>query len=509
MLLETGDPDRALLRYRAAIALAPSSSIAHNNSGNAYRELARFDEALQAYRHALALDASNVEAHNNLGNMLKDRGDAQAAMAAFRRALDLAPNRPDIWSNMLLAMNGWDGASANAIAAEHRRYGAHFSRLLRPGAPVFPAKPGEGRLRIGYVSSDFRRHAVAAFLLPLVDSHDRQRFSVTCYDNGLQSDDVTERIRASVDRYRNIVGVSDRAVADLVHNDGIDILVDLNGHTARNRLPLFFLRPARVQVTWLGYLCTTGMNEIDYRLCDAYSDPRGTTEDLHTETLWRLPDTLWCYRPHAEAPTIGPSPFARNGCITFACLNNPAKVSPSALAAWAHILNRVAASRLLLMTASHPDRREDIARFFESHGVGRDRIEQIGRLSLGDYLSVYERVDVALDSFPYSGGTTSCDALWMGVPVVTLAGDRAFARSGVTVLNNVGVPEWIADTVEAYVQIATGLAENRDDLVRWRQDLRPRMKASRLLDGARFARDVEAAFQAMAAKATAGESGPG
>jgi predicted O-linked N-acetylglucosamine transferase (SPINDLY family) len=229
------------------------------------------------------------------------------------------------------------------------------------------------------------------------------------------------------------------------------------------------------------------------------------TEDLHTETLWRLPSTVWCYRPHAEAPAVGPAPCVDNRHVTFACLNNPAKVSPSALSAWAQILSRVPSSRLLLMTASHRDRVEEIRGFFARRGVDADRIEQMGRLSLPDYLATYQRADIALDSFPYSGGTTTCDALWMGVPVIALAGDRAFARSGVSVLNNLGVPQWIAATVDDYVRLASSLAEDPAGLARWRQALRPRMQSSRLVDAASFARDIETAFRAMVSRA--GEAG--
>jgi len=504
MMLETGDPQAALERYQAALDIAPGSAVACNNSGNAYRELGRLDDALQAYRRALVLDPDNVEAHNNIGNMLKDRGDAAAAISAFQRALELAPNRPDIWSNLLLAMNGWDRASAVEIAAEHRRFGEHFAGLLAAvSAPSMPsprsASGADRRLHIGYVSSDFRRHAVAAFLLPLLRSHDRQRFRISCYDNGLQPDDVTELMRAQVDEFRTVVGVSDRALADLVGADGVDVLVDLNGHTARNRLPLFFLRPAAVQVTWLGYLCTTGIEAIDYRLTDGYADPPGTTEALYTETLWRLPETLWCYTAHSVAPPLQAPPHYTTGHVTFACLNNPAKVSPLALSTWAAILAAVPDSRLLLMTGSHADRMNEVSAFFEARGIARDRVEQNARLSLPAYLQMYQRADIALDSFPYSGGTTTCDALWMGLPVVTLAGDRAFARSGVSVLGNVGVPQWIASSPADYVRIATNLATDSKGLAPWRQNLRSRMQHSPLMDETRFARDIEAAFTAMVA----------
>ncbi len=300
-LLDAGDAERALPHYQKALALQPESASVHNNLGNLYRELRRTTEAIAAYRRAIECDPQHAWAHANLGNMLKDLGDTDGAVAAFRRSLAIAPNRPEVWSNLLFTLNCSDNVSAEAIATEHRAFGAHFARLIPPLAPRAD-RAHTGRLRIGYVSSDFRKHAVATFFLPLLEAHDRMRFEVFCYYNQLRGDDVTEQIRASAEHFLPVSGTPDRQLAERIRQDGIDILIDLNGHSADNRLPLFFLQPAPVQATWLGYLGGTGVPGIDWRLTDDHADPPNAGDAPGMERAWRLPRTMWCYRPYAEAP---------------------------------------------------------------------------------------------------------------------------------------------------------------------------------------------------------------
>jgi len=488
--------------------LAPLSAEVHITLGNLYRRRYRHEDALAAYRRAVELDAGIAQAHNNLGALLAELGDGDGAIVAFRQALALAPDRPSTWSNLLLALSWSDRLPAAEIAAEHRAYGRHFGTRIRALAPI-ALRPLPGRrLKIGYVSSDFRGHAVAVFMQPLLAHHDRQRFEIYGFYNFTADDEATAHIRTLVEHFVPVAGLSDGELAERIRKEGIDILVDLNGHTAHNRLPLFLLKPAPIQVTWLGYLATTGLPTMDYRLTDARADPPGRTEALHTETLWRLPDSLWCYEPYRFAPEVAPLPALRNGHVTFASLNNPAKVSATILGLWACILQAVPEARLLLIRSALDGRTAELERFFAGRGVDPRRVNFLAWRSTADYLALYNGVDVALDTWPCAGGTTTCDALWMGVSPVTLAGERSFSRSGASMLATVGMPQLVAETGDEYVARATALAQDLPRLATMRGTLRERVRASPLVDAARFAAAVEQAYVAMAERAVAGGEQP-
>jgi predicted O-linked N-acetylglucosamine transferase (SPINDLY family) len=499
-LLDAGDHDAALACYRQALALAPRAAAAHNNLGNLYREMRRPTEAIAAYRAALALDPKHAWAHANLGNMLRDLGDADAAIAQFRASITLAPNRAEVWSNLLLTLNGSDRATPAGIAAEHRAFGAHFARLLPPLPPRAESAVPSTRLRVGYVSADFRRHAVATFFEPLLDAHDRSRFEIFCYYNQPRGDDLTERIRQRAEHFLPVSGLNDRQLAERIRHDGIDMLIDLTGHTAGNRLPTFFLKPAPVQLTWLGYLGGTGVPTMDHRITDCYATPDTAVDAPGLEPPWRLPRTQWCYRPYPEAPEVGPLPATRTGYITFACLNSPGKSSPATLAAWGAILRAVPGSRLILLASPDAARSDALRNHFVQNGIDAERIELVARMPVADYLALYNRADIGLDTFPFTGGTTTCDAAWMGVPVVTLPADRPFASSGATILSNLQLPELIATTTDDYVNAAVALAANVLRLAQLRAGLRDRMRASPLGDAAGFARDFEEALTAIWAR---------
>lgn len=508
-LLDAGDHDAALACYRKAIALDPRAASAHNNLGNLYREMRRPTEAIAAYRAALALDPRHARAHANLGNMLRELGDAEAAVAEFRASLSLAPDRPEVWSNLLLTMNGSDRATTGEIAAEHRAFGAHFARLLPPLPPRTEPAVRASRLRVGYVSADLRKHAVATFFEPLLDAHDRARVEVFCYYNQPRGDEVTERIRARAEHFLPVAGVSDRQLAERIRADGIDVLVDLTGHTADNRLPLFFLKPAPVQCTWLGYLGGTGVPTIDWRITDAWATPEDAQNPPGIEPPWRLPRTQWCYRPYAQSPEVGPLPASGAGHVTFACLNGPGKSSPATLAAWSAILRAVPASRLILLASPDAGRVDALRRHFAQDGIDAARIELVARMPLADYLALYHRADIGLDTFPYTGGTTTCDAAWMGVPVITLPADRPFAGSGATILANLDLRDLVATTPQDYVARAVALATDHARLAQLRSGLRERMRASPLTDATGFARDFEAALHAMFERTVGGRSAGG
>jgi protein O-GlcNAc transferase len=497
------DAQRHLERARE---LAPLSAEVHVTLGNLYRRQHRDDEAIAAYAQAIELNPGMAQAHNNLGILLAELGDGEGAAVALRQALALAPDRASTWSNLLLTTSWSDRLSAAEFAAEHRAYGDYFAARIRPMARARLRARAGRRLKIGYVSSDFRAHAVAVFLRPLLAHHDRTRFEIYAFYNFTAEDEVTAQIRTLVDHFVPIAGRSDTDVADSIRKEGIDILVDLNGHTSHNRLPLFLLQPAPIQVTWLGYLATTGLPTMDYRVTDGRADPLGATDALHTETLWRLPDTLWCYAPHAAAPPAGPLPALANGYLTLASLANPAKVSQTILDVWVRIIQAIPGARLMLIRSALEQPMVRRQAFFSSRGIDPRRIELVPRLSTADYLALYNRVDVALDTWPCAGGTTTCDALWMGVPVVTLAGERSFSRTGASVLSTVGLSEFVTEEREAYVQCATDLARDLSRLAALRATLRDRVLASPLVDARRFAAALEAAYVAMADRAAASAS---
>ena len=502
-LLDEGDIASAAAEIDAVLAAEPSSAIAYNSLGNLRARQRQFDAAIAAYSRAIELDPRLSQAHGNLGMLQFGVADNDAAIASFRRAVALAPDRPANWSALLFALSVSDRATARGIAVEHRAFGERFAARIAPLPAVVPASRAGRRLRIGYVSSDWRRHAVAVFAESLLAAHDRDRFEIFCYQNYAGGDEVTARFAALADHFVPIASMPDAEAARRIRDDAIDILVDLNGHTAHNRLPLFFLKPAPVQATWLGYLGSTGVPTIAYRLTDLYTDPPAQSEAAGAEALWRLPLTQWCYRPHVEAPDVGPLPASTAGGITFVCMNHPIKTSRTALALWARILAAVPTSRLILLATPYDGQRARVLAFFAGEGIAGERIEQVGEAPIATYLARYLRADIALDSLPCVGGTTTCDALWMGVPVVTMVGDRPFSRSGASLLRNADLTELITRTPNEYVRAAVDLATDRVRLATLRAGLRDRLRASPLLDTAGFARAVEDAFDAMWERAVA------
>ena len=537
VLKTQGNFEATVASYRKAIALKPNYPEAHNNLGNALKDQGRLKEAVASYRKATALKPNYAEAHYNLGNALasKDQGKFEAAVASYQKAIALKPNyadahnklgialraqgkfeaavtssqkaialkpdHPQAHSNLLLCMNYDRRFTAQDIFAESRRWNeVHASpRAARERAHANKRDP-DRRLRVGYVSPDFREHPASYFFEPLTRAHDRRSFEVFCYAEVAEPDDKTARFLGLADGWRSTVGMTDAAVAERVREDDIDILVDLAGHTAKNRLLVFAERPAPVQVTWLGYPNTTGLSAMDYRLTDAIADPEGTADAVHSETLVRLPGGFLCFAPPANAPEVAAPPALANGDVTFGSFNNLAKVTPEVVATWARILERVPGSRLLIKSPSHGDEetRKHYVEMSAAHGIEPGRIELVSRTpSKSGHLAAYEKVDIALDPFPYNGATTSCEALWMGVPMITLCGDRHAGRVGASILTRVALTEFVAATKEAYVDKAVGLAKDLRRLSVLRKELRGRVQGSPLGDAEGFAREVEAAYRAM------------
>jgi FkbM family methyltransferase len=501
-LMELGEVDEALERFRQSIRLDPSFADAHVNLGFGLNELKRFEEATQCFRDAIEISPDLVEAHNNLGGVLQLQGRLEPAMQCYERAMELAPDQVYIRSNLLTCMNYYADAEPEEVFRQH----VEWTKFL--DAPIGAAPPRrlqrgdeERRLKIGYVSADLRFHSVSFFIAPILERHDRSKFEVYCYANVGNPDANTERLKALSDHWRDIAFVDDEEVAAWIRHDGIDILVDLSGHTVGNRLPVFARRPAPVQVTYLGYPNTTGLAVMDYRLTDEHADPEGMTEHLHSETLIRLPDCFLCYQPLPSCPDIrGEFESTDDATITFASFNELLKVTPPIVAAWCEILHRVSGSRLFIKGTSLEDEGtcERVAGWFQEHGITRDRLQLVGRTAtLEEHMQLYNSVDVALDTFPYNGTTTTCEAFWMGVPVVSLLGGVHASRVGLSLLRAVGLDDLVSESIQAYVDIAVSLAADTDRRGALRHQLRGRMQESVLMDADRITSNMEAAYRSM------------
>jgi predicted O-linked N-acetylglucosamine transferase (SPINDLY family) len=496
-LSSVGRLDEAIAACQRALALRPDHALAHNNLANALLQGGRLDEAIAACQRALALRPDYAEAHCNLGNACKEQGRLDEALVHFRQAARLKQGWPEAESNYLVTLHYHPDHDARAILAEHRAWAARNADPLAGAIPRHdhdrsPAR----RLRVGYVSPDFRGHPVGHLLLPLFAHHDRQRFEIVCYSDVRRADPITERLRSLTSAWHDTAGMSDSQLAERVRADRIDLLVDLTLHTARNRLLVFARKPAPVQVTMLGMPATTGLATMDYRLTDPYLNPPGSSDADYTERSIRLPHCFWIYEAPEEETPVGPLPALTNGFITFGCLNPLFKVTPPALELWLRILGAVPGSRLVLLSESGAHR-EALRERFREGGVAGDRLEFVGRTPRAEHLRRYQRLDLGLDPFPYNGHTTTLDALWMGVPLVTLTGRTAVARGGTSILMNVGLPELIAATPEQYIKIAVALARDVPRLAELRSTLRPRMESSPLMDGKQYAADVERAFRSM------------
>jgi protein O-GlcNAc transferase len=519
---DMGQLNDAAAAYQKAIALAPDYHDAHYNLGNVLKDAGQFDEAIGFYRQAIALRPTCPKSHYNLGNALKDTGRLKAAIDEYRQAIALAPDLPEAGDNLIYAMQFHPASDARTIAEEQRRWNHRHAELLRQCIQHHRNnRDPDWRLRIGYVSPDFREHCQSLFMLPLLSSHDRRQVEVFCYSDVRRPDARTQKLCNRTDVWREITGQSDEQVAALIRQDQIDILVDLTMHMAGNRLLMFARKPAPVQVTWLAYPGSTGLTAINYRLSDPYLDPVGMDESIYSEKTIRLPDSFWCYDPldgrdipvnalpalslsnrpalpalSAVEGSLSNAPAAKNGHVTFGCLNNACKINDAVLDLWSQVLIRVKNSRLLLLTAEGTHRQHTLDRLARQ-GIEPDRVEFAPPRPRKEYLELYHHIDVGLDTFPYNGHTTSLDAFWMGVPVVTLVGQTAVARAGWCQLSNLGLPELAAATPQQFVQIAVELAANLPRLAELRATIRGLLERSPLMDAPKFARNIEAAYRKM------------
>jgi predicted O-linked N-acetylglucosamine transferase (SPINDLY family) len=496
-LLETGRPDAALVPLGRAVALDPNLAEAHNNLGSALRAAGRLDEAIASLRRAVELDPARAEAHDNLASVLREQGRLDEALASFRRAVTLRPDDAKVGSNLLFTLHSHPDFDGPALLAEHRRWAQrHADPLAALIEPHTNDRAPDRTLRVGYVSPDFRAHAVGQMVLSLFANHDRRQVEVIAYSDVQTPDVLTGKLKVRADRWVDTAGLSDAQLADRIRSDRIDILVDLALHTAGNRMLVFARKPAPVQVTMLGLPATTGLATMDYRLTDPYLDPVDTADLHYIEHSLRLPHCFWIFPPPDEAPPVGPLPAQRNGFVTFGCLNQPIKVTRPVLELWRTILQALPGSRLVLQSP-HGSHQGAIRALFEQAGIAGGRVEFVPRTGRNAYFRRYLDLDLALDPFPYNGHTSTLDALWMGVPVVTLAGRTAVGRGGVSILSNLGLTELIARSPEHYVEIARSWADDSARLAALRGGLRQQMLASPLTDGKQYARDVEAAFRTV------------
>jgi protein O-GlcNAc transferase len=495
---QAGRLEEAEHLYRLILARHPAHMPARQLCGVIAHQTGRSDLAVDLIRKAIALKPDHAEAHNNLGNALKETGQLDEAIAEFRKAIALNPSYHEAHSNLIFAMHLHPAYDALAIAEEHRRWDRQHVEPLRPAASEYPNdRRPDRRLRVGYVSADFRIHASAFFLAPLLKQHDRAQMELICYSHVVQPDSMTAQFKQDDDVWRDIVGLTDEQVADQIRRDSIDILVDLKTHTAENRLLVFAHKPAPVQVTWLGTPGGTGLTAIDFRLSDPYLDPLGMDESVYSERTIRLPETFWCYDPlDGHGIPVSPLPAPSRHAVTFGSLNNFCKVNDQVLALWAQVLRQVDDSRLLLLS-SHGNHRQRTLERLQQEGIEPSRVEFVAHQPRRDYLLTYHRIDLGLDTFPFNGHTTSLDSFWMGVPVVTLVGNRSFGRAGWSQLSNLGLQELAGQSPEQFVRIAVELAKDQPRLAHLRFTLRQRMQQSPLMDAPRFARNIEAAYRQM------------
>ncbi len=497
-LTKRGRPKAALLCCRQALRLKPDFADAHIHLGKLLRRSpsTAVDEVVSCYRAAIRSRPNDAEAYNKLGCTLKDMGMLDEAVIALRRACQLRPDFSQFHSSLLYNLHFHPDYDPQRLAQEHERWNHQHARHLAPLMRPHPNDPDPNRrLRIGYVSSNFHHHPVGRFLLPLFVGHEHREFEIFCYASTPVPDEFTRQLRSRSDRWREIGDVTDEGLAELIREDRIDVLVDLDAHMPGNRLLAFARKPAPVQVTYLAYCSTTGLQVMDYRLTDPLLDPLGRGPNYAEKSVW-LPETYWCYQPPREAPPVAPPPALHSNRLTFGCLNNFAKVGMPTLIAWRKLLHDVPGSRLLLH-AKPGTHRERVLSFFAEEKVDSGRIEFAGVTLPPQYFKRYQQIDIGLDPFHYAGGTTTCDALWMGAPVVSLAGSTAMGRGGVSILSNAGLPELVAQSPEDYVRLAAGLAADLPRLAELRAGLRDRLLRSPLMDAARFGRHVEGAFRAM------------
>jgi protein O-GlcNAc transferase len=494
--------DAAIASYQRAVQIQPLLFVAHNNLGVAFKEAFQLHAAFTCFERALQIAPHFAEAYVNLGSVLSDLGRPYASLNALKTALDIDPACETAHNNLLLVQNYLSDQPMDRMLADARRFGRLITKLARPYTQWSSSPDVDRGLRVGLVSGDLCSHSVGYFLdgvLSALKSHCASSLELFAYPSRLRDDETSHRLRAHFAKWYPAVGLSDAALAQCIHEDGIDILIDLSGHTAHNRLPVFAWRPAPVQVSWLGYCATTGVAEIDYYLADAITLP--ASQQAHfTETIWKLPGSYICFSAPEFEITGMPPPSLRSGQITFGSFNNLNKMGDETVRLWARVLQAIPESRLLLKASQLADQSVQLSTLdrYARHGIAADRLILEARIhGRCEHLAAYHRVDIALDPSPYNGVTTTIEALWMGVPVLTLAGESFVARQGAGLLTHAGLSEWIATAPDDFVTKAFTHAANLQGLTSLRTGLRERVLASPIFNAPRFAEHFAVAMRDM------------
>lgn len=490
--------EKALEQFLLVYEQAPDFFYNLNNIGTQYFNLGKYIEAADFYKRALSIRPDSDMVLGALGNTLFRLGRLKETISYIKQSVEIS-GELSTHSNLLLVMIYADSISPEELAEEARNFGNRLEGEILPRSEFTNDRSKKRRLRVGYVSPDFRDHPVPFFLEPLLKSHDREHFEVYAYSSTPFENPIMERMKKSVDHWRDIYPLKEPDAREVIMNDEIDILIDVAGHTSHNKLGVFSLRAAPIQITWLGYTATTGVKAMDYRITDIHAEPIGMTEHLNTETLWRLPNIFAAYAPGEDSPdVIDHPPYEDNGYITFGCFNNFIKVRDETLAIWAEILKKVPGSKIIFEIEGIADSkiREDVLNRLNSHDYPMDRVILEIRKRSNQYI-LYNKIDIALDPFPCVGGTTSMDTVWMGVPFITLAGKHFASRMGVSILTNAGLPGLIAQNTKEYVAIAVELASERKTLKAIRHNLREKFAASPAMDQKQFTHDMEKAYREM------------
>lgn len=485
----------ALAACQHALKIEPTLVEGHFNAGIAYWHMGRLYQAIDCFKRVIDLDPDNATAYSNLGGIFFSLLKYDEAIENFHKSITLAPDNPNYFSSYLTALHYLKDVSLDHLYAEHLKFGEQFEPA---SASRFPNTPDPSRkLRIGYLSADFRAHPIAYFTEAVLKAHDKKTVEVYCYSDVTTPDDNTRRLMPLA-HWRTTATLSDAALAEQIGKDGIDILLDLAGHTAHNRLPLFARRAAPIQVSWIGYFNTTGLVNMDYILADDIMVPQNTAQRF-TESVYHLPGGFLCYQPQPHTPEPSPPPVSTRGYITFGCFNNLNKINVDVIAVWSRLLNRLPDARLVLKCKTLRDLkiREIYHGLFANNGIAANRVELRGPSPHVAMFEEYADIDIALDPFPYSGGTTTVEALYMGVPVITLAGSAFVGRFSASILTSIGLGDLVTDNVDAYIERIIDLASQPEKLAQLRFSMRGRINNSPLGNADLFTRNLETVFRDM------------
>jgi len=490
--------DAALASHQRALEINPDSAKILCNLGIVLKDLGQIDRAKDCYQRAMKISPDSADAHSLMGILLKDIGQIEKAVASYRRALEINPDNDETYGYLLYALNYSARYSPAYCLEEAQLYGRLLSSKVSSPFTAWHCEAAPDRLRIGLVSGDFCNHPVGFFLESLLAHLDPERVELFAYPTAPITDALTTRIKPYFAAWNPLFNIDDDTAARQIHIDGIHILVDLSGHNRHNRLPIFARKPSPVEVSWLGYFATTGVAEIDYLIADKTGVPEAHRKNF-TEIIWYLPDTRLCFSPPEFDLEVAPLPAKENGYITFGCFQNMSKVEKSVLSAWSEILKELPGAKLRWQCSQFtaPAVIIQLTKRLQQHGIDPKRVELHGSVAREVYLAAYAEVDIILDTFPYPGGTTTCEALWMGVPTLTLAGDALLSRQGASLLTAAGLEDWIVTSEKRYVDKAVALSNNLDKLAALRAGLREQVRSSPLFDAPRFARHFEDALWGM------------